>query len=347
MKYVLFGAGRLGRKILQMVGEENILGFIDNNITGDVLGKPVLPLKEAMETYLHGKIVVCISKNTPNLLQQVEMQLYAAGIQYLLYTDFFLKYFENCRKHNNDYYQVFKNEIDYMLEHESIEMIPYSFRDYYLSTPLETQFDQLKSLYFFCYQGKRIYFPESFGNHLPSYLRALLIEQDLYSPHRYFTAAHNVNCDDIFVDCGGAEALSSVEVIDRVQKVYIFEGNPLWTEALSETFYPYRDKVVIVPKFLGNQVSENMVTIDSYFENVEGNLFFKVDIEGNESAFLEGARNTLHRPGTRLSLCTYHKPHDAKEFSYLLMKEGYTCSLSKGWLFVSGDFVKGVLYASK
>ena len=36
--------------------------------------------------------------------------------------------------------------------------------------------------------------------------------------------------------------------VDVASKIYLFECDPVWIEALEKTFEPYKDKVVIVPK---------------------------------------------------------------------------------------------------
>lgn len=344
-KYMLFGAGCVGAKVVNLFGADSIICFIDNNKFGSKFcGIPILSLEDARKICHNTTIIITIRE--PEFLKEVYEQLSQYEMNYISIDNLFLEYLKEFKNEDGIYYRKYKDEINYMLSRNRVDLLPYPFKDKYLSMDIHLVYHEKEMLYKFINGDKPIYFPEKLQKNWGRYIRNLLAEQDADSPHRYFTSRHTIRTGDIFVDVGGAEALTSLEVVNAVEKVYIFEGNTKWYNALYKTFRRYEDKVVIVPKFVGKECNANTITLDSYFENIPGSLFIKVDIEGSERLFLDGAKNTLQRRGTRLSLCTYHKSEDAGEFYSVLVEMGYKCEFSKGWMFVNGDFAKGVLYAN-
>ena len=146
---------------------------------------------------------------------------------------------------------------------------------------------------------------------------------------------------------GGAEAMTSLDVLDQAKRIVIFEADPVWKHALEKTFAEARERVTIVPKYVGSTDDEQTVRIDTYFAGTNEHLFFKADIEGAEPEFLKGAEKTLERLGTKVSICTYHNLPDASEFQRFFQERGYVCEFSKGHTFLNGEFMKGVLRARK
>ena len=74
--------------------------------------------------------------------------------------------------------------------------------------------------------------------------RALVMEQDPRSPHRY------LDCTDeakgyTWVDAGCAEGYTSLEMVEEVDHLYLFECDEAWIEALEATFALWREKVTI------------------------------------------------------------------------------------------------------
>ena len=58
-----------------------------------------------------------------------------------------------------------------------------------------------------------------------------------------------------------------------------------WVEALKCTFEPYKDKVTIIEKWLGESDSENTVSIDTLARNNKNidKIIVKMDIESKET----------------------------------------------------------------
>ncbi len=75
----------------------------------------------------------------------------------------------------------------------------------------------------------------------------------------------NVKDNDILSDIGAAEGNFSLSVIDKVQHVYLFETDNDWIEALEKTFEPWKEKVSIIHKFVGNKDTDTCITLDSFF----------------------------------------------------------------------------------
>lgn len=356
MQYIFFGAGknssRYVRILQELTGGDHLQCFVDNHHTGAVIcGKPVIDFSELKK--VHKKYIILLTVSKPRFVAEIASQLQSAGIPFELFDNrFCLRLLKEKIAQNSEYYQQYKKEIDYMLQAGQVEMIPYPCRKKYLNQAVEVQYVSESDLY--CYHlsnDKKLFFPRTPDRtpdenvkQIQSTIRNLLTEQDISSPHRYFTPRHRVNDGDVFVDIGAAEAMTSLEVVDKASKVYVFEGEERWKAALQATFASYDDKVVIVDKFVSDHDDEQNVKMDTFFKDIEGNMFIKVDIEGSERSFLRGAEKTLQRKGTKISLCVYHYPQDAEEFMPLFQNWGYRCELSPGWLFVWGDFAHGVMY---
>jgi hypothetical protein len=79
---------------------------------------------------------------------------------------------------------------------------------------------------------------------------------------------------------------------------------------LELTFAPWKDKTVIINKYVTNIDGGRDISFDSYFSNRIIN-FIKADIEGAEIKFLEGAENVIaNNEHLKIAICTYHKEND-------------------------------------
>lgn len=76
--------------------------------------------------------------------------------------------------------------------------------------------------------------------------RGLYAEQDTESPHYYLHRGIEELKGRIFLDIGAAEGFSSLQFVDWVDRIYLFEYEDEWIEALTATFLPYQDKCEIV-----------------------------------------------------------------------------------------------------
>jgi hypothetical protein len=192
-----------------------------------------------------------------------------------------------------------------------------------------------------CYvlhDGKRLYFPKTWDEErVKAYYNAISSEQDIDSPHRYETADFHVEEGDVIVDVGSAEGNFALDVVERAKKLYLFEVEPIWIEALEATFAPYKNKVVIVNKYVSDNNDENCVTLDNFFSN-EKIDFIKADIEGAEPQLLAGAKNILaSRTSIKMTLCTYHRHNDAAVLQQVLNTNGFRTEFSRGYMIFIHD----------
>ncbi|MDR1583428.1 MAG: FkbM family methyltransferase [Prevotellaceae bacterium] len=226
--------------------------------------------------------------------------------------------------------------------------IPYSFTLNYKKLHVVRYFDTQLELPYAIHSGKRLYFPKSHTNtnkkKLYNYYKSLIIEQDVSSPHRYVRDINRLK-GKILLDVGAAEAIFSLDVIEQVNHIYIFECDTVWIEALNATFAPWKDKVTIVRKYVGDSNNEDTVTLDRFFENKDKkNLFLKMDIEGCEQAALRGAFNLLKEASDiDFSICTYHKKNDAVEIVAILASYGFEHEQTDGYMYFEKQFRKAII----
>ena len=202
--------------------------------------------------------------------------------------------------------------------------------------------------------GKKMYLPEDcwFMERDGKKYLVNVVEDAQYpgSPHLYVSGGHQVKDGDVIVDAGAAEGNFALMYIERVSKAYLFEPDPKWSGPLQMTFAPWKEKVVLIPKMLGDVDNDEWVTLDAVVsENVD---FVKMDIEGSETKAVLGGCDLLRRSKAKLSVCTYHRMYDAKYLTFLLESMGYRTSFSNGKFFFlydedidrTLDFRHGVIY---
>jgi hypothetical protein len=101
---------------------------------------------------------------------------------------------------------------------------------------------------------------------------------------------------------------------------------------LNETGKPWKEKVVIVNKYISNVTQNNNITLDDFFNGDKIN-FIKADIEGMEPQLLKGARMALSTSNNlTMVLCTYHNDNDAHELNQILTANGFYTEYSKGYM---------------
>lgn len=156
-------------------------------------------------------------------------------------------------------------------------------------------------------QGRRLYFRRNTPiNIIEKSYRILAIEQDVRSPHHYLDDTKEVK-GKTFVDIGSAEGFTSLEIVEEVSHIYLFEQNEEWIEALTATFKPWKEKVTIVRKYVSNKDNDNEVTLDTFFKDKEQeHLFLKMDIEGAERYALAGCKKLFEKYKLSFAICTYH-----------------------------------------
>lgn len=232
------------------------------------------------------------------------------------------------------YRDEYAEEIAYMKARDIITMFPYAFRERYKELVIEVKRDEEKNLFYVMHGGKRLYYPSDMSEDaVRNMYRAIRLEQDVKSPHRYFSDEYEFMQNGIFCDVGCAEANIALEVVDRAKAVLLFETSSRWLPALEATFKPYRDKVYIINKYAGNEINDEITTIDYELEqrDLDGEVYIKIDAEGSEEKILEGGADTLRAKRVRGAVCTYHRQEDAQKFEKIFRDMGFQTQFSDGW----------------
>ncbi|GFI16871.1 hypothetical protein IMSAGC009_02038 [Lachnospiraceae bacterium] len=241
------------------------------------------------------------------------------------------------------------------LQTHDLDMFSGQVRREYKRDMFEVFQDENNGLFYSFWMGKKIYLASAIDSKQSAkqYLCALCREQDEDSPHSYHLDKLALDGQDVVIDGGAAEGFFALQIIDRVGKIYLVEGEEQWVKALRCTFEPYGDKAVIIPKWLGSQDNGDMISIDRINKENKVTLV-KLDIEGAEADAIAGGEETFtSAQNMKVITCTYHKSEDADRFEGYFKEKGYKTSFSKGYLFVDGlefmkpELRKGVLTAMK
>lgn len=227
-----------------------------------------------------------------------------------------------------------KREIlDYLMNNE-VRIFPYPFHENYHADKIEVFFDEKRGMRYVLQDGKRLYFKKRWGvKRIQQAYSDLSREQDIKSPHRYLTDSFNLQNSDVLTDIGAAEGNFSLSVIEKVKKIYLFEYDREWDEALRATFEPWKDKVEIINKYAADHNDSSHVSLDDFYDQKKDITFLKIDVDGAEETVLNGCRR-IFKSGKpfRIALCTYHKHDDEKSFTSLLESHGFTISPSRGYM---------------
>lgn len=207
---------------------------------------------------------------------------------------------------------------------------------------------------FVWFEEKKMYFPKDhifLEDEQGRYIYNILGEQGENSPHLYIRESdENIKEGSVIVDAGVCEGNFALRYADRAKRIYLIESDNKWIEPLKRTFYDYREKTILINKFLEGYDSADTVTLDSIIkEQID---FLKMDIEGAEVKALLGAKELLMRSRARCSICSYHRQNDEKYIRHILKSYGYVTDVSSGYMFFIGDnviadsmdFRRGIVY---
>lgn len=230
----------------------------------------------------------------------------------------------------------FAREVKY-IEKNGAAMFPYDFTKKYHNLFFEEVGYDENHMPYIMYENKKVYFPKYMSlEKAKTYLKNIIIEQDLQSPHCYFTEKIEGN-NLVFVDCGAAEGFMTLQFIDRVSKAYVIEGDKKWHNALRKTLDPWKDKIIYIDQYL-----DEKTCLDDICQEREGTVFIiKMDIEGAEMTALLGAEKLLRENFCIVSACTYHKENDFQDIYKYLSGLNYNLESSQGYcLWYFEDFLK-------
>ena len=255
--------------------------------------------------------------------------------------------------HSND-----KELIDILnnININGVKIISSTLTKKYNKNKIKVLYDKKLNLKYVNYKkDKPIYFKKKWSkSRIQKALNQLYIEQDPNSPHRYLTENFNVDEKTVVADIGCAEANFSLDIIDKVKHIYLFETNNVWEEPLKATFKKYKDKITIVNKKFSNTDSKNSVDGSKFLKN-KGVNFLKIDVNGYEDEVMSNLEELIaESKKMKIALCTYHSNDDYKKYSTLLKKYNYSISNSNGYMIFYWDkkldkpyLRRGVLRAEK
>lgn len=331
---MIWGTGKFAEEVLRqcdIFGLYDVVGFIDNDskkngqtFHGKKVFLPDVLRKESLDrivilTFRQEEIKKQILYQFPEILANIE------GM-YFFYKQSLIKRYRNS--YDPEIVKILKR-----LKRNDLYVFNYDFTEKYKDMNFNIEFDEIRRMYFVYHEGKRLYFAKSLGNreNVSEYYKNILMEQDSESPHRYIDEKFDVLDGDIVVDVGAAEGNFSLQVVDRVSKLYIIEADDEWIEALRETFRNYMDKVVIIKKYVTSMDLGKCATLDAMIK--EPVNFIKMDIEGNEWDALLGAKELIARSqNVKCAICAYHADCDEFLIKDVFSKYGMESSTTAGYM---------------
>ncbi len=360
-KIIFFGAGKRKEVLINFIkkyGGFEVVEIWDNDsrLWGNkvIINHYSVPIKQPRELPEYNIVIVpdvYFDEIKKQLVEDLKINESLIKPSNYLFKNF---KFQIIEKYKNSHDQAAVDICNYLQNHE-LDMFNGQVKNEYPGDMFDICRDEDKGLLYSYWKGKKIYLMSAIQNELVAkeYLCNLCREQDENSPHSYNMEQLGLNSQDVVIDGGAAEGFFSLQIIDKVKKIYLIEGDERWLEALKYTFQPYSHKVVIVPKWLGSKNDENMISIDQINKEEKVTLV-KLDIEGAESDAVQGGEKTFSSAQKmQVIACTYHTTEDAEKFLEYFNSKGFHTELSKGYLFVGGlDIVKpelrkGVLTARK
>jgi len=337
----IWGTGKIASYICETYMDKAEIsdskGFIDNDmnkIGKTFKGKPVFP-PTILEKETECQIII-LAAAYETIEKQVKMDYPQKNIKFnnpLLFTKYRL-----LSRYENEVNEEILKIVDYLKNHD-LHIFNYYFTQKYDDMDIQIQFDKRIGLYYALFEGKPMYFARYINSweKAYNYYKFISLEQDLESPHRYITDDFNIDENSIIVDAGAAEGNFGLSVVEGAKKLYLFEPSLNWVEALQYTFAPYKEKVVIVNRYLSDYVSTDTIKLDELISNERVN-FIKLDIEGEEYHALRGAEQTiLHSDKIKCVACTYHQENDFIAMSEFFRKFNMEIKASKGYMWFPYD----------
>lgn len=242
--------------------------------------------------------------------------------------------------------------VDYLKRTNSLNEI-ISYEQNKSIEKVEALFDKKAKLPYIVHKGKKLYFPHSYSiEKAINFYRYSIEWEDILgegyrdrTPHQYQSERFHVNNNDILIDAGVAEGLFSLEMIDKVKKIYLIECDPKWWKPLEHTFEPWKNKVILVKKYLSNKDDKENISLQTLLEQEQGeSIFVKLDIEGFEVNVIHNAKETMSNWNYPLTLtcCTYHRETDCATIQTFFDEIGFNSELSNGYMLTNMNNENGI-----
>ncbi len=362
---IIFGFGEMGKKLIQECLayklDIRINAIVDNNQV-DCIYKNIPVIKpQFIDQYMYDEIWVC-TVYFEEVVTQLSEQ-YHVHKKKIHYVEPVVPILENRLRKKYECQMntlsTVSSELEVVLSYlkdNPLHMYCYPFYDAYRNKNTPIYFDDKANMYFGIYEGKQMYFAQRLNTEQKAraYFNAVIMEQDIRSPHCYWNDAKMCRMSGIGVDVGAAEGIFALKIIDQIDFIYLIEADEQWVEALKYTFAPYRDKVDIIKKYAGNKDCEDTIKLDTLLKGKKVD-FMKLDIEGMELEALKGSEEIILTNKAVLAVCVYHHEKDNEQISSWLKEREYQTSNSSGLVVCQGDwelennetdFRKALLFAS-
>lgn len=238
------------------------------------------------------------------------------------------------------------------LNKNGLMVFPYPFSKKYSVENIEVFYEN--GYPYVIYFGKKLFYPENYKiPRIRECARSILMEQDPKSPHRYATNLFKIDDGDVLFDIGCAEGNFSLEHVEKLKSIHLFELNHKWVKAIKKTFFPWDSKVKLHLERLGS--SKSSLDPCELISSEENSIIIKIDVDGAEREVLSSIRPLLmQNRKIKVAICTYHFNDDANDFETYFQNLGYSTSFSPGFMLFYHDrslskpfFRRGVLFACK
>jgi hypothetical protein len=264
----------------------------------------------------------------------------------------FISRLVEVRRDENEFREILR-----VVRQEPRSIIPYKFIERYKRMPIKVFNDSEKCLPYTLVNQHKIYFPLMFDHEEIRWrVRQGLWEQADESPHRYFHQKDTPFEGRYAVLAGASDCIFATRILPHFEKVFLFEPDKRWLRSMEETVSDHGNKVEIIPKWVGDKIDTNHITLDKYFEGNHDKVdYIQADIEGEEMKMLWGTQKLIDAsPRLKISICCYHNAHDEAEIGDFLRARGFVVRPSQGYMLLFMQYPlrypylrRGVLYASK
>ena len=175
----------------------------------------------------------------------------------------------------------------------------------------------------------------------------MLIEQDVRHPHHYADSVEEFRGKTL-LDIGSAEGFTAPDTIEVTRFVYLFEYEDKWIEALQATFEPWKEKTMIVKKYISDHDDDVNAALDNFLKDKSRkDIFLKMDIEGAECMALQGCMELFAKADhLDFAICTYHKETDVVQIPAFLDRFNCSYSFTDGYMFVKHSLRKCLVRGS-
>lgn len=253
------------------------------------------------------------------------------GENKLLYNEMLVKYM--LAKYQDSTEKNIQQWVESMRCTGRAQSYPIQLTEKHTDDLIEVQYDEQRDMLYVVHHGKRMYYPREYSvQEVYASYQYCCIEQDKESPHRYLDEQFFVGPGAVVLDAGAAEGNFALDIVEQAAKVYLVECEEKWLEALRATFSPYMEKVVIIPKMLGNRVDDKWTTVDE-IAGEDRIDFIKMDVEGCEADALLGAENTLQRNrNMKCVIATYHEAGMGERVKRFLEEHNFSADYTPGYI---------------